>query len=152
VNAASHRHPPAFQIGIGPQPGLQRWVAVLATVSTLALVAGLAAHESRCWWLLLLLPPAAGLGWRLARIEHRLLQWDGRCWRLAPAGLREPGVPVRIEILIDLGDWLLLRSVVPSARLPRHRCYLPLARSGVGAHWGQLRATLYSAHPDPSSA
>ncbi len=146
--SAAKRHPPAFQIEIGPQPWLQGLIAVLAAVSLLALVAGLAAHAPFLWWLLLLLPLTGWAGWRLARVRPRLLQWDGQTWRLAPPGSREPGPAVQIAVVMDFGSWLLLRSQSPVG-LVRRSHYLPLARSGVGPAWGQLRATLYSARPQP---
>jgi len=99
------------------------------------------------WLAIVLVPASAVLAWRLARVEPRHLHWDGQVWRLALAHETDPGPAVEVEAVIDFGDWLLLRTAMPGARLPQ-RHYLPLARSSVGATWGQLRATLYSARPD----
>ena len=147
--SAASRHPPAFQVEIVTTLRVQVLVAVLAALSSLAFVAALATHWPACAWLLpVLLPASVWLGGRLARSEPRCLQWDGQVWRLAPAQRREPGAAVRIEVLMDFGDWLLLRASVPGTLLPR-RHYLPLGRSTVGPTWGALRATLYSARAEP---
>lgn len=141
---AAQRQAPAFQIELKPQPKLQGLLALLAAVSAACLFAGLALHSPACWWLMALLPVITWLGWRAAAVTPRHLQWDGQCWRVAAAGLREPGVPVEIRVVIDLDDWLLLRTQPVGRRLP---CplFLPLSEAQSGASWGSLRATLYAA-------
>ena len=127
------------------QPGLQGLIALLLTTSVAAVIAAFAAHLPACWWLMLMLPLAAWLGWRLSAVTPRHLQWDGDIWRLAPVDLDEPGDAVQLRAVIDLGDWLLLRCQPVDGRwLPRHT-YLPLSRAALGASWGSLRATLYAA-------
>jgi hypothetical protein len=92
-----------------------------------------------------MLPLAAWLGWRLSAVTPRHLQWDGQTWRLAPLDFDEPGDPVHLRAVIDLGDWLLLRcQPIEGPWLPRYT-YLPLSRAALGASWGSLRATLYAA-------
>ncbi len=100
-------------------------------------IAGLWLHWQLAVWLTPLILVVSFLAWRFARVEPRQLRWDGQCWRLAPAGEREPGPPVRLELLMDLQSWLLLRA--------DGRIYLPLSLRQHAAHWGMLRATLYSA-------
>lgn len=103
-----------------PQPRLALLIAGLAGLPWVTLVAGLAMHDGRAAWLLLL-PLVLRLAWRGARIEARLLHWDGQCWRLAPAAAQEPCPAVRLEVL-DLDRWLLLRAQVPDAAAgPLHR-------------------------------
>ncbi|MET0519155.1 MAG: hypothetical protein ABW005_10010 [Burkholderiaceae bacterium] len=151
--SAAHRHPPALLIPLRPQPRLALLVAGLVGLSAAALLAGLAAHDARALYLLPVLPLLLWLAWRGARIEPRRLQWDGQCWRLAAGGSPDPGPVVRLEVLIDLDRWLLLRAQTPHAANPLHRwrrIYLPLSQSGQGAAWGALRATLYSARPNDS--
>ena len=148
--SAAHRHPPAFRIELASQPLLQGLVALLAAVSAASLVAGLCVHLLAMVWLSPVVPLVAVSAWRYSRIEARLLQWDGQVWRLAAAGELDPGDVVDIDVVFDLGTWLLLRTQRPGAKLPR-RHYLPLARSQLGAAWGQLRATIYSARPERAS-
>lgn len=146
--STAQRHPPALRIEVSAQPRLQLAVALLAMLSWTSLVAGLAQHLPGLAWLMLAVPVVGLAGWRLARAEPRRLQWDGQTWRLGAAAQVEPGADVDLESLFDFGDWLLLRAQPPGAGLlPRRRSYLPLSRRAVGADWGRLRATLYSARP-----
>ena len=119
---------------------------MLLSTAAAALIAGLAAHLPVCWWLMLMLPLAAWLGWQLSAVTPRHLQWDGQTWRLAPLEFDEPGDAVQLRAVIDLGDWLLLRcQPIEGGWLPRRHTYLPLSRAALGASWGSLRATLYAA-------
>jgi len=141
----AQRHAPALQVEVNRQPLLQGLVALLLTASVAVLIAAFAAHLPACWWLMLLMPFAAWLGWRQSAVTPRHLQWDGQTWRLAAIDSDEPGDAIQLRAVVDLGDWLLLRcQPVESAWLPRHT-YLPLSRAAVGASWGNLRATLYAA-------
>ena len=115
----------------------QALLAFLAAISAASAIAGLWLHWPPAIWLTPLIPAVSALAWKLARIQPRQLQWDGQCWRLATATAREPGPPVRVELLMDLQTWLLLRA--------DGRIYLPLSRRKYATHWGMLRATLYSA-------
>lgn len=146
---AAQRHPPAFSLELRAQPRLQALIALLALLSAAAAVAGLAAHDARAWWLLLALPVVGLLAWRAARVRPRRLQWDGQAWRLAPIESLEVGAAVQVEVVLDFGAWLLLRT---QGRLLAPAVYLPLSRAALGAAWGPLRATLYSARPHDESA
>lgn len=141
----AQRHAPALQVEVSRQPLLQGLIALLLSVATAALIAALAAHLPACWWLMLTLPIAAWFGWRSSAVTPRHLQWDGQTWRVAPLDLGEPGPAVQILAVIDLGDWLLLRCQPVDGRWWRQPTYLPLSRAALGASWGSLRATLYSA-------
>ena len=136
---AAQRQAPAFTVSVTAQPLIQGFVALMAAISMASAVAGMALHAARAWWLMpLLVPAAAAWAWRLARVVPRQLHWDGQCWRLASAASFEPGPEVRIEVLADADSFLLLRA--------DGRLYLPLLARALPTHWGQLRATLYSAH------
>ena len=145
----AHRHAPAFQVEVRSQPCLQALIAALIGLSAAALVAAVAAHLPLAWWLMVVLPAVAWLGWRWAAVMPRQLQWDGQVWRVALSSMNEPGPAVEIKVVIDLGDWLLLRCHPVDARLPQY-LYLPLSRAALGAAWGSLRATLYGAHTGDS--
>ncbi len=137
------------------------WRGALVLLGT----AGLAATLS--WWLAL---PAPRPGWsgvvaaaavalallpliEVRRLRRLVLRWDGERWQVAepgsPAGAVPPGG--RLQVALDLGDWLLLRFVpdaLPSA-LPRQRCpgWIALQRAGLELHWHALRCALYSPPP-----
>ncbi|XHS80322.1 hypothetical protein ACFJGW_10185 [Burkholderiaceae bacterium UC74_6] len=90
-------------------------------------------------WLTPLIPVVTAWAWTLARVQARCLIWDGQGWPLAaPDAVDEP-CAARLELLFDLGSWLLLRADGP--------IYLPLARREVPNQWTQLRATLVTARP-----
>ncbi len=147
--SAAHRHPPTFQIDVGLQPRQRGLIPLLAALATASFVAALSLHQATLGWLFLAVPSVAALAWHLARIERRHLQWDGQLWHLSPENSLDPGLPVDIQVLFDFGDWLPLRSQEQGAEklLPPRRHYLPLTRRSLGAGWGQLRATVYSARP-----
>jgi len=116
---------------------VQALIAFLAALSVASAIAGLWLHWAPAAWLTPLIPAVSLLAWRLARVEPRQLQWDGQCWRLAAAASHDPGVPVRLELLMDLQSWLLLRA--------DGRHYLLLSQRKLANHWGMLRATLHAA-------
>jgi hypothetical protein len=77
------------------------------------LLAALAAATFAAWVALLLdqfAPPAAlaaggvaaALAWRLSRPRPVLLRWDGQRWTV-------DGTPAEVAVMLDLGNWLLLR-------------------------------------------
>jgi hypothetical protein len=102
-------------------------------------IAGLWLHWPGALWLTPLIPAVSAWAWHLARVEPRQLRWDGQCWRLSPAD-----AAVKLEVLMDLQSWLLLRA--------DGRIYLPLSQRAQAPLWGMLRATLYSARPENPGA
>ncbi len=85
-----------------------------------ALVLGLAA----AWW----------AGRRLVQ-PARQLHWDGAAWQLRPEGLAG-----QVALMIDLGDWMLVRFS-PGAH------WLPLSRRDAATDWQALRVALHAAPP-----
>ena len=83
-----------------------------------AVLMGLAA----AWW----------AGRRLATPARRLA-WDGAAWALQPQGLAG-----QAALMIDLGDWMLVRFS-PGTQ------WLPLSRRDVAADWQALRVALHAA-------
>ena len=76
---------------------------------------------------------AGTLAWRLAAPRPVQLRWDGSTWTA-------DGEPGRVELMLDLQRWLLLRfrpSRGPARWLP-----LPEAEAGAACH--ALRAALYA--------
>lgn len=142
---SKHRHhSPAFQLQVRPQPRLQVAIAGLAGAAGLSAVAAAMSHQVAFWPLLAVVPALVWLAWCRAQVKPRKLQWDGQTWRLALAASLDPGAPVMLEVVMDFGVWMLLRTQA-SDPVRLCRTYLPLSRSDQGASWGLLRATLYSA-------
>jgi len=149
------RHASAFSIELRPDPGLMRLGGLAMAAAVAALLAALASHSEAAhppwlplWaWLALaaaLLPPAALLGARLvARPVARALRWDGQAWWLGHAGMADER-PIRAEVAMDLGGWLLLRLRPRGSAWARPR-YLALGRAACPGQWTALRATLYAA-------
>ena len=82
------------------------------------------------------------------------LRWDGAAWRLAsgashPAG-DEPGPAGRLQVMIDLGDWMLVRFVDGSGWRRRVR-WLALQRSADPAQWHALRCAVFAPPRQPGS-
>jgi hypothetical protein len=119
---------------------VQGLVSFLAAVAAAGAIAALALHVELAWWLMPLVLPVSVWTWHLACVSPRELCWDGQCWRLSPAGSREAGPAMRLQVVMDFGSWLLLQA--------DGHLYLPLAANSLGSQWSQLRATLYSARTE----
>ena len=89
---------------------------------------------------------AAALGWFVLRRRSDvagLLTWDGACWQWAPAA----GAPRQgtVQVMIDLGPWLLLRfspGIAPVAGV-----WLAISSRAAAGQWSAWRATLYAPRP-----
>jgi hypothetical protein len=84
--------------------------------------------------------PAATLAWRAAAPQPRALAWDGEHWRLGPAD--QPG---RVDVMIDLGGWLLLRHTGDGANAAV--TWLAVSGSSAGAALHGLRLALQARAP-----
>jgi hypothetical protein len=93
-----------------------------AALTGVVLAIGLAV----AWW--------AGRRWVT---PSRRLAWDGAAWQLQPEGLTG-----QVALMIDLGDWMLLRFS-PGAR------WLPLSRRDAATDWQALRVALHAAPRPP---
>jgi hypothetical protein len=147
---------PSFQMDVrhfGQWRGLCVLLAVLAFVAW----AAWAVRAAAMW------PGAVAAGgvtlliaslalWRWMRQwQPSSLRWDTQQWFLGPVHTRgqEPAAG-RIEVCLDLGDWLLLRFEPEGVRrwgLPRGSAWLPLQRRGHELPWHALRSTVYCARP-----
>jgi hypothetical protein len=76
---------------------------------------------------------AAAMAWLGSRPRPVHLQWNGEHWAA-------DGHAGEVDVLLDLGPWMLLRFRPPDAR-PR---WLPVPRREAGASEQGLRAALYS--------
>jgi hypothetical protein len=146
------RHPPAFQIEI--RTG-RAWVWCLIVLVALSIASALAwavllwQRQNVLWplftvglWVL----AAIYLELRRAKAEPRSLRWDGQQWLFAVT--KSPGTDMRageLQILLDFGDWLLLRFAEAAPySFRRRRHYLGLSRADLAGQWHILRSTLYS--------
>ena len=127
------------------------WRGLHGLLGSLA-AAALAAWAGAWWW-----PESAGpqmwpwlaavasalvagavLGWRGAAEPPRTLTWSGQRWEA-------DGVAGELDVMMDLGRWLLLRLRPSDGSAAR---WLPLcARRSDGA-WHPLRAAVYSRPPE----
>jgi hypothetical protein len=131
------RRTPPVVVHLQAQPAVQAVAALIVALACAGLAAWAVSHQSHLWPAWLLLPACAVCAWRGAAVLPRRLRWDGEAWWLAESG-RDDEIAVRLDILIDLGTWMLLRAT-PGPR------WLPLSRRDETSHWGALRATLFAA-------
>lgn len=86
----------------------------------------------------------AGLLWRRSGVAARALAWDGAQWWLLARGESAPRAG-RVQLMIDLGAWLLLRfRAVQSARGDARGHWLALSQAHHRPHWHALRCALYA--------
>lgn len=131
------RRTPPVVVQLRPDPRVQAVVALLATLTALGLYVWAVDHDRAAAPLVLALPLIARWAWRQAAVLPRRLRWDGEAWWLSAPGAADETL-VRLDVVIDLDHWLLLRAT-PGP------CWLPLARHQQPSAWGGLRATLYAA-------
>ena len=142
------RGAPPVQMACGRDARWAAAVALLLATSSATLVGWLAWHAAPADRLLPLLAAAATFGvaaltaWgRVARQALRPLAWDGRTWMLS-------GAPCGVEVMIDLGGWMLLRVTYPAAGRVH---WLPLGLRSDDAQTHLRRAALH-AHGGPPPA
>lgn len=156
------RHPPAFQIDV--RTG-RAWFWCLVILTTFSFVSVLAwavlmwQRQDLLWPLFMVsLSALVAIFFKPHRnnAEPRSLRWDGQQWLFAAT--RRPGsamTPGELQVLLDLGGWLLLRFTESSPHFfGRKRHYLALSRVDLARQWNVLRSTLYStaAHASLSPA
>jgi hypothetical protein len=127
------------------QGGAWRWFrALLAALAGAAFVAwGLAHLQLALWPALAFALLAGGLAWWLAQPSPMRLAWDGQHWSA-------DGRVGRLDLMMDLGPWMLLR--LRPADAPGRCLWLPLGVGDVEADTGAslhaLRAALYCRPPE----
>jgi hypothetical protein len=138
------RAAPAVQATLGPDRG---WLAFARGLTAFAL-AGLMAWAARGlgvpgWAVALTAALAAlagvALGGRLVGAHTGTLRWDGAAWSWQPPGAAQ-ALAGRIEVMVDLGPWMLLRLRSAEAGT----VWLPLAQDACGPVWRALRAALHA--------
>lgn len=88
------------------------------------------------------------LGAAAARVAPVSLRWDGQLWHLGPPGSagHEPDSG-RLQVVIDLGPWLLLRFEPAESGWRTPARWLPAQRLGLETRWHALRCAVYSPLP-----
>ena len=83
--------------------------------------------------------------WRAAPLS---LRWDTQRWHLGPADTagHEPWAG-ELNVMIDLGPWMLLRFRPDPSSAERGARWLPVQRRGLEAQWHTLRCAVYSPRP-----
>ncbi len=83
----------------------------------------------------------AGFGWPRASAQWPArLSFDGQHWSL----LRAPGdaaAPGSLQVMLDLGNWMLLRHRALAA--PQRGTWLALRAAHAPGQWASLRAVLF---------
>ena len=114
----------------------------MPALAAAALVALALGHLQRpAWPALLVALPVAALAWRQARPEAVTLAWDGQHWRA-------DGCPGRVDLMIDLGPWMLLR--LQPDEPARRAIWIPVSAADAGASRHALRAAVYSRRSKPT--
>ena len=142
------RAAPAVNVTCTRAGAWRGFLALMPALAAAALVAWALGHLQRpAWPALLVALPVAALAWRQARPEAVTLAWDGQHWRAN-------GCPGSLDLMIDLGPWMLLR--LRPDEPARRAIWIPVSAADAGAARHALRAAVYSgpshSTPDARSA
>ena len=136
------RAPPAVSVDCSGGAGWRLFQAAVPALAVCALLAwALGWAQMPVFPALAAAPVVAAVAWRLARPTPRALSWDGQCWRL-------DGREGSVQVMIDLGGWLLLR--VDAGPATRRRSWAAVSRADAGPALRALRAAVYCRAPEPS--
>ena len=128
--------------------GLWRLFGVLMpAVASSALGAWALAHgQQPVWPALLLIPVAALTLWLLVKSQPFDFRWDGQRWLALGTGTEEEEGSV--DVMLDLGPWLLLRWRFKAPRQRRRWVSVPAAQALPDLH--ALRAAVCCRRPEPT--
>jgi len=132
------------------------FVVACASVAAANLMAWALSWTSASVWLgglALLISACAAAALTQRQPGHSLdlvgaLIWDSACWQWACAA--NPPRTGTVQVMIDLGPWLLLRfrpSVEPAAG-----AWLAISRRSAAGQWPAWRAALYAPIPEQASS
>jgi len=139
------RSAPAVSVRCSRAGAWRVFQAALPALSAAALLAWALGHlQEPVWPAWGLIPLVGGLAWwsfRRQTPQPLTLNWDGQCWTA-------DGQEGRLDVMIDLGPWLLLRlrPLDPEGQL----LWIPVARAEAAAAWHALRAAVYCPAPEPT--
>ena len=116
--------------------------ALLPGLAAAALVAWALGHLQRpAWPALFVAVPVAVLAWRRARPQAVTLAWDGQRWHA-------DGCPGSLQLMIDLGPWMLLRLRPDDPARPA--VWIPVSAADAGAARHALCAAVHSGGSKPA--
>ena len=120
---------------------------LLPALATCAVCAWALAHAQQAVWpALALIPGVSVLLWLLVRPQTFDFLWDGERWlTVGPDSVEHEG---RVEVMLDLGPWLLLRW--HPVGLSRGRRWIPVPASQALPNLHALRAAVYCRRPEPT--
>jgi hypothetical protein len=72
------------------------------------------------------------------------LQWTDGSWRLGSLGVGDERPLVRVEVVVDLGVWMLLRCEAEGHTSIHPVRWLALQRDGLRGDWHALRCALHA--------
>ena len=136
------RAAPAVSVSCNRAGAWRGFLALMPALAAAALVAWALGHLQRpAWPALLVALPVAAVAWRQARPEAVTLAWDGQHWRA-------DGCPGSLDLMLDLGPWMLLR-LRPDE--PAQRVFwIPVSAADAGAARHALRAAVHSRTSKPT--
>jgi hypothetical protein len=136
------RTPPPVSVVAHPDPAWRAFCVFVPALTVCAVVAWFLAHWQLPGALALLgLPVLVAVLWRIEPANGCHLVWEGQVWTA-------DGVPGRLEVVFDLGPWMLLR-LRPEVPAPTERWrWVPVAMGEVGADFHALRAAAYGGAPE----
>ncbi len=147
------RASPAFQVSIrhfGVWQGAVGLLLAAAVAATATWLATSDRHVGRTlfWASALVSITLVAIAARHLLCVPASLRWDGQQWHLGRLAERgdEP-LTGTLQVLIDLGPWLLLRFVSDGMNGRVCAPWLPVQRQGLEAHWHALRCAVYSSRP-----
>jgi len=154
------RPSPSFEVTIGHFGVWFAGAGALATGAALAIGAwfvrtpGLLQMPGLLGWFAI--PCVAIAAHAVHDVRPTRLRWDGQRWFASTAGTpAEAPAAVDLNVVIDLGRWMLLRLRREGASRGAGSAWLPAQQRGHEAHWHALRCAVYSPRPtsgDPSAA
>ncbi|MBS0444588.1 MAG: hypothetical protein JSR59_01440 [Proteobacteria bacterium] len=143
------RASPALQVTLTAFGAWRAAVAALTLAAAAMPWAWLAARsDAPSLWSLgaagLLSASALACGLRAARVTACSLRWDGQRWHLgAPSSIGNEPLHGTLAVVLDFGDWMLLRLAADPPARPAIR-WLPAQRRGLEPAWHALRCAVHA--------
>jgi hypothetical protein len=136
------RAAPAVGVQAGRSLGWRVFQAGVAALAVTALSAWVLGHlQMASWPALAMGPPAAVAAWMACRCPSVALVWDGQVW----SADSQIGT---LDVMLDLGGWLLLRLRPDDATRPVQ--WTPVSRADAGPAFHALRAAVYCRAHQPT--
>ena len=143
------RAAPAFQISLTRFGVWRSGIAGLGLLGLVVLGAWWVASERRAWvdgTSLVAAFAIVALACSLLRVPPVALNWDGQTWWIrSPDHAVDAARIGHLQVLVDLGPWMLLRFM-PDGASPRQAIWLPAQARGIESQWHALRCAVHAPH------